>query len=182
MSKKLEMNLAEETRLGTVRATSLRRLIRPKWHKPYKLYRVIVGHHGWVRCLAVSPCNTYFASGSADRTIKFWDMASGELKISLTGHINSIRGLQFSKQHPYLFSCGEDKSIKCWDLEMNKVIRNYHGHLSGVYCMSIHDGLNVLVSGGRDCAARVWDVRVRKQIHALVGHSHTVGSVITQES
>lgn len=116
LSKKLEMNLAEETRLGTVRATSLRRLIRPKWHKPYKLYRVIVGHHGWVRCLAVSPCNTYFASGSADRTIKFWDMASGELKISLTGHINSIRGLQFSKQHPYLFSCGEDKSIKCWDL------------------------------------------------------------------
>ena len=93
LSKRLEMNLAESTKMGTIRATSLRKLIRPKWHRPYKLYRVIVGHHGWVRCLAVSPCNTYFASGSADRTIKFWDMASGELKISLTGHINSIRGL-----------------------------------------------------------------------------------------
>lgn len=93
LSKKLEMNLAESTKMGTIRATSLRRLIKPKWHRPYKLYRVIVGHHGWVRCLAISPCNTYFASGSADRTIKFWDLASGELKISLTGHINTLRGL-----------------------------------------------------------------------------------------
>ena len=63
---------------------------------------------------------------------------------------------------------------------MNKVIRNYHGHLSGVYCLKIHDALNVLISGGRDSAARVWDIRVRKQIHALVGHSHTVGSIVTQ--
>lgn len=106
LSKKLEMNLAESTRLGTIRATSLRKLIKPNWHRPFKLYRVIAGHHGWVRCLAVSPCNTYFASGSADRTVKFWDLASGELKISLTGHINTIRALEFSKQHPYLFTCG----------------------------------------------------------------------------
>ena len=93
LSKKLEMNLAESTRMGTIKATSLRKLIRPKWHRPYKLYRVIVGHHGWVRCLAISPCNNYFASGSADRTVKFWDLASGELKVSLTGHINSLRAL-----------------------------------------------------------------------------------------
>jgi pleiotropic regulator 1 len=65
---------------------------------------------------------------------------------------------------------------------MNKVIRNYHGHLSGVYCLKIHEGLGVLISGGRDSTARVWDVRVRKQVHALVGHSHTVGSILTQDS
>lgn len=63
---------------------------------------------------------------------------------------------------------------------MNKVIRNYHGHLSGVYCLKIHQDLSVLVSGGRDSAARVWDIRVRKQIHSLTGHSHIVGSVLTQ--
>lgn len=87
------MNLVEATKLGTIRANSIRKLIKPTWHAPYKLYRVIAGHQGWVRAIAVSPCNTFFASGSADRTIKFFDLASGTLKISLTGHINTIRGI-----------------------------------------------------------------------------------------
>ena len=68
--------------------------------------------------------------------IKIWDLASGELKLSLTGHISTIRGLAASDRHPYMFSCGEDKMIKCWDLETNKVIRHYHGHYSGVYSLS----------------------------------------------
>lgn len=116
ISKKLEMNISDSTHLGRVKSASLRKLIRPTWHPPFKLYRVIVGHQGWVRSIAISPCNSFFATGSADRTIKFWDLASGELKISLTGHINTVRGLDFSHHHPYLFSCGEDKAVKCWDL------------------------------------------------------------------
>lgn len=58
---------------------------KPKWHAPWKLYRVISGHLGWVRCVAVEPGNEWFATGSADRVIKVWDLASGKLKLSLTG-------------------------------------------------------------------------------------------------
>jgi WD40 repeat protein len=43
---------------------------KPKWHPPWKLYRVIAGHSGWVRCLSFDPTNQWFASGSNDRTIK----------------------------------------------------------------------------------------------------------------
>ncbi len=41
--------------------------------------------------------------------LQIWDLASGELKLSLTGHISPVRGLAVSDRHPYLFSCGEDK-------------------------------------------------------------------------
>lgn len=96
-------------------------LPRPKWHAPWKLARVISGHLGWVRCVAVEPANEWFATGSNDRVIKIWDLASGQLKLSLTGHVSAVRGLAVSPRHPYLFSCGEDKQVKCWDLEYNKV-------------------------------------------------------------
>lgn len=142
---------------------------------PGKLKTVISGHLGWVRSLAVEPGNQWFATGAGDRVIKvrgnctrerllltpdagqIWDLASGELKLSLTGHISTVRGLAVSPRHPYLFSCAEDKvrrwrrilcaraalirldaqrqMVKCWDLEVNKVIRHYHGHLSGVYSL-----------------------------------------------
>lgn len=45
-------------------------LTKPKWHAPWKLYRVISGHLGWVRCVAVEPGNEWFATGAADRIIK----------------------------------------------------------------------------------------------------------------
>lgn len=155
-------------------------LLKPQWHPPWKLYRVISGHLGWVRCLAVEPANEWFATGSNDRMIKIWDLASGKLKLSLTGHISAVRGLAISPRQPYLFSCGEDKQVKCWDLEYNKVIRHYHGHLSGVYALALHPTIDILVSGGRDATARVWDMRTKANIHTLSGHTNTVASVQCQ--
>lgn len=155
---------------------------RPDWHAPWKLMRVISGHLGWVRALAVEPNNEWFASGAGDRTIKIWNLATGALRLTLTGHISTVRGLAVSPRHPYLFSCGEDKMVKCWDLEANKVIRHYHGHLSGVYTLAIHPNLDVLVTGGRDGVARVWDMRTRSNIHVLSGHKGTVADVKCQEA
>ncbi|KIR33268.1 pre-mRNA-splicing factor PRP46 [Cryptococcus deuterogattii MMRL2647] len=158
------------------------REVKPEYHPEWKLTRVISGHMGWVRAVAMDPGNQWFATGAGDRVIKIWDLASGELKLSLTGHISTIRGLAVSDRHPYLFSCAEDKMVKCWDLETNKVIRHYHGHFSGVYSLSVHPTLDVLVTGGRDASVRVWDMRTRANIFTLTGHTSTVGDVKTQDS
>ncbi|CAL9776081.1 unnamed protein product [Musa acuminata subsp. burmannicoides] len=153
---------------------------RPTWHPPWKNYRVISGHLGWVRSIAFDPSNSWFCTGSADRTIKIWDVASGRLKLTLTGHIEQIRGLAVSQRHTYLFSAGDDKQVKCWDLEQNKVIRSYHGHLSGVYCLALHPTIDVLLTGGRDSVCRVWDIRMKAMVMALSGHDNTVCSVFAR--
>ncbi|KAI1814624.1 putative pre-mRNA splicing protein [Poronia punctata] len=172
---------AQSDALSTTRAQAAQQL-KPDWHPPWKLMRVISGHLGWVRALAVEPNNQWFASGAGDRTIKIWDLATGNLRLTLTGHISTVRGLAVSPRHPYLFSCGEDKMVKCWDLETNRVIRHYHGHLSGVYTLSLHPTLDVLVTGGRDGAVRVWDMRTRSNVHVLSGHRGTIADVKCQEA
>lgn len=155
---------------------------KPKWHPPWKLKTVIAGHLGWVRSIAIEPGNEWFCTGSADRTIKIWDLASGTLKTSFTGHVSTVRGLVVSDRHNYLFSCGEDKMVKCWDLEQNKAIRYYHGHLSGIYGIALHPKLDLLVTTGRDSTCRVWDIRTKSEVHVLTGHTNTVTSVLTQTS
>lgn len=174
-------SMATEQGLMAIRRREQRvALERPTWHPPWRQYRVISGHLGWVRSLAFDASNEWFATGSADRTIKIWDSASGRLKLTLTGHVATVRALVISERHPYMFSVGEDKAVKCWDLEQNKVIRNYHGHLSGVYCASLHPTLDVLMTGGRDSTIRVWDIRTRLQVHILGSHRDTVNAIITQ--
>ncbi len=42
----------------------------PEWHAPWKLHKVLVGHQGWVDCVAVDVSNEWFATGSDDRTVK----------------------------------------------------------------------------------------------------------------
>ncbi|ETN71939.1 WD domain, G-beta repeat protein [Necator americanus] len=163
-------------------------MVKPKWHAPWKLYRVISGHTGWVRAVDVEPQNQWFASGGGDRIIKIWDLASGKLRLSLTGHISAVRAVKVSPRHPFLFSGGEDKQVKCWDLEYNKVIRHYHGHLSAVQALSIHPTLDVLITCARDSTARasvnvafhVWDMRTKAQVHCLAGHTNTVSDVVSQ--
>ncbi|KAK1370693.1 Guanine nucleotide-binding protein, beta subunit [Heracleum sosnowskyi] len=146
----------------------------------WKTYRVISNHLGWVRCVAFDPSNEWFCTGSADRTVKIWDVASGKLKHTLTGHIGQVRSVAVSDRQPYMFSAGDDKQVKCWDLERNKVIRSFHGHLSGVYCLALHPTIDVMITGGRDSVARVWDIRTEKQIFALSGHRETVCSVFAR--
>ena len=114
---------------------------------------MIKGHAGQVTCVTMDPRNKFFVTGSKDRTLKFWNLVEGTLKITLTGHIGAIKGVVMSDRHPYLFSCADDKTVVCWDLETNTSIRKYHGHLSGVFCIAKHPTMDLIVSGGRDAAA-----------------------------
>ncbi len=61
-----------------------------------------------VRCLAVDAGNEWFVTGSADRTIKIWDLATGQLRLTLTGHIEQARsrGAHLQDAHTGLHRCG----------------------------------------------------------------------------
>lgn len=54
---------AQSQALSVARAQATHQ-VKPDWHPPWKLMRVISGHLGWVRSLAVEPENQWFASGA----------------------------------------------------------------------------------------------------------------------
>jgi pleiotropic regulator 1 len=154
----------------------------PKPHRQWYNYQTIAGHAAWVRAVAVDPSNAFFVTGSSDRLLKFWDLATGRLNVTLTGHVGGIRDVALSNRSPYLFSCCEAKQILCWDLTRNAVVRDFHGHLSGVYCLALHPSLDLLASGGRDSVARIWDIRTRRAEIVLEGHDRLLFDLLLQEA
>lgn len=44
----------------------------------------------------IDPSNEFFATGGGDNLIKFWDIASGQLKVSLLGHVAAVKDIKIS--------------------------------------------------------------------------------------
>uniref|UniRef100_A0A8C2QNB2 Pleiotropic regulator 1 n=1 Tax=Cricetulus griseus TaxID=10029 RepID=A0A8C2QNB2_CRIGR len=165
---------AGNTKNSVLMAKKAPTMPKPQWHP------TISGHLGWVRCIAVEPGNQWFVTGSADRTVNIWNLASGKLNLSFSGHISTVRGVIVNTRSPYLFSCGEDKQVKSWDLEYNKVIRHYPGYLSAMYGLDLHPTIDVLVTCSRDSTDRIWDVRTKASVHTLSDHTNAVATVRCQ--
>jgi WD40 repeat protein len=69
-----------------------------------------------VWCLAFSPDGKLLASGSSDRTIKLWDVATGKERATLRGHAGEVSSVCFSPDGKVLASGGDDRTIKLWDV------------------------------------------------------------------
>jgi len=82
------------------------------------------GHTGPVNCLDMSPNKKMLASGSDDKTIIIWDMATATVLKKLTGHAWKVTSVQFSPDGKYLVSTCNTGEIKLWNLETGKCMTN----------------------------------------------------------
>ena len=55
-------------------------------------------------------------SGSADNTIKLWNVETGQEIRTLKGHDNYVRSVNFSPDGKTLVSGSADRTIKLWNL------------------------------------------------------------------
>nr|CAH8830587.1 unnamed protein product [Trichobilharzia regenti] len=84
-------------------------------HAPDAL-RVFVGHKADVTSVCLHPNVNYLATGSADRTVRLFDVRSGKMTRVYTGHKGSVQSLAFSPCGRYLASGGWCGTTCLWDL------------------------------------------------------------------
>lgn len=134
-------------------------------------------HSAAVHAVTVSPNGQQFASSSLDRTIKLWDLNTGELLRTLEGHTSAVHTIIFSSDGQALASSSHDGTIKLWDLNTGKLIRTFTGHEGHVHSIVFTPDERTLISGSGDGTIKVWDAETGKQIRTLYARSGHVNSV-----
>ena len=111
----------------------------------------------WVGTLAFSPDGTMLVSGSRDKTIKFWEIPSGQLIRTVEAHDGGVHTVTFSPDGKVLASCSDDTTIKLWDSSTGNLICTLQGHTGPVRSIAFSSDGRRLVSGSHDKTVRLWE-------------------------
>jgi len=120
-----------------------------------KPLRSLHGHNHFVSSLALNSDNTKLVSGSWDKTIRLWDIASCKSDLLFKGHTKDVLSVGFSHDERLIFSGGMDNSLKYWNTKGDLRYDNnqFNGWVSCI--LNIQKGKNNYIAVG------CWDGTVK---------------------
>ncbi|KZV84351.1 WD40 repeat-like protein [Exidia glandulosa HHB12029] len=145
------------------------------------------GHRDTVHAFAFSPNGHTLASGSADTTIRLWDITdAGDPKPSgdvLKGHTNAVIALAFFSDGRRLLSGSWDSTMRIWDVESCQQLGvPFQAHPTGVTCIAISPAGDYIVSGGYDTTVRVWQLDGTQASSPIIERQPIMNLAIAEET
>jgi WD40 repeat protein len=121
----------------------------PVGTKVATLRHILTGHTNFVWDVAVTPDGRRAVSVSNDRTVRMWDIPSGNLLATLKGHQAFVCSLSLSRTGNLVATGAVDGTIKVWALDSGELRADwYHGTQDAKVAWG--PGENQLLSGGAD--------------------------------
>ncbi|KAB8319807.1 protein kinase [Tolypothrix campylonemoides VB511288] len=139
-----------------------------------------LSHSDAVFGVAFSPDGQILASCSGywDKSIKLWDVGTGQQLCTFQGLFDGVRCVTFSPDGQILASgsSSRDPTIKLWDVSSGQKKKILKGHSDVVYSLAFTPDGQTLVSGSQDKTIKLWDVLTGRELSTIKYH-HWVRSV-----
>ena len=135
--------------------------------------RLLQGHTAPVSSVDFSTDGRLIVSGSWDKTVRIWDVASGTQQTVLQGHTGQVESVAFGADHNQVVSGGFDSSVREWDVASGREQHVLEGHENVVTSVAFSPDGRFLASGSRfnDQMIVLWDATSGARIAVLQGLS-----------
>jgi WD40 repeat protein/transcriptional regulator with XRE-family HTH domain len=133
-----------------------------------RLLATVAGAAGYVQALAYSPDGGTLAAGSADRTVRLWDVRSGRARPAgtLRGAGNTVLSVAFSPDGRTVAAGSADKAVHRWRVADRRPLRSLYGASSGVNGIAYDPASATLAAGSSD-STRIWSADGRRVLLTL---------------
>ena len=143
---------------------------------------LLSGHTAHVNSVAFSPDSKKLVSGSQDKTVRLWNVETGELIHILQEHTNVVLSVAFSPDGNTIASGDDNRTIWVWDAHTNQMRYKRRRRLSytygsEVYSLAFSPDSNILASGVRNNTILLWDVSTGELLRSTGGHEWGVRAV-----
>jgi WD40 repeat protein len=139
--------------------------------------RILRGHDAPLLGLHFSPDSQTLVSASIDRTVRLWDVASGQQKHLLLGHTDRATRALFRANGRQLASVGSDGTIRLWDAIKGQAAGLLAEGQDPLTFAFSPDG-RVLASGHRNGKIKFWNVDAAQEVLSFVAHTGAVGNLV----
>ncbi|XP_070569059.1 apoptotic protease-activating factor 1-like [Ptychodera flava] len=113
------------------------------------------GHNNNVYCVALTKDGTVAVSGSKDRTIKKWDLETGECTLTMTGHKSIVRHVCITNRGDRIVSGGEGGNVRIWCFKTGQHLFRVDSKMRSVYQLSITEDDSIVFAVGSCNNAKV---------------------------
>ena len=113
--------------------------------------RTLRGHESTVHTLAVTPDGQTLLSGSTDKTVRVWQLGTGELCYTLRGHTAMIWRVRVTPSGTYGVSSSDDGTVIVWRVQDGRVVAEYSADRQLSYFEVTPDERTIVVADEIGC-------------------------------